>query len=81
MINNVDKILADLSRAARSEPVPCVEVSEQVMRTLTRLPLIAPVDYSSIVFASATLALAATVLVAFFPAWQSLNEPWAAYLP
>ena len=81
MMNNVDKLLADLSRAARSEPVPSVEVSEQVMRTLTRLPFIAPVDYSPIVFASAALALAATVLVAFFPAWQSLSEPWTAYLP
>lgn len=81
MMNDVDKLLADLSRAARSEPAPSVDVSEQVMRTLTRLPIIAPVDYSPIVFASAALALAASALVAFFPAWQSLTEPWAAYLP
>ncbi|MCC6507546.1 MAG: hypothetical protein IT423_00455 [Pirellulaceae bacterium] len=81
MTNNVDKLLADLSRAARSEPAPSVEVSEQVMRTLTHLPFIAPVDYLPIVFAGAALALAAIILVALFPAWQSLSEPWAAYLP
>lgn len=81
MMHNIDKLLADLSTAARSEPAPSVEVSEQVMRSLSRLPAIVPVDYSPIVFAGAALAIAATVLVAFFPAWQSLNEPWAAYLP
>lgn len=80
-MNNLDKLLTDLSRAARTESAPSVEVSEQVIRTLTRLPIIAPVDYSPIVFASAALAVAATVLVAFFPAWQSLSEPWTAYLP
>lgn len=80
-MNNVDELLTDLSRAARTEPAPAVEVSEQVMRTLSRLPFIAPVDYSPIVFASAALAVAATVLVAIFPAWQSLSEPWTAYLP
>lgn len=80
-MNDVDKLLRGLSESARSEPARPLDVRARVLKTVSMQPRLAPLDMVPIAFAGAAMAVAATVLIALLPAWQTLTEPWVAYMP
>lgn len=79
--NDVDKLLRDLARAAQSEPVQPLDVRVRVMQTLSMQSRPAPLDFLPIAFAGAAVAVAAGFIIALLHAWQTLTEPWVAYMP
>lgn len=80
-MKNVDQVLGHLSAAARSEPALRVDVRARVLATLRHRARPAPLDLLPIVFAGASLTIAAATLIAMLPIWRTLAEPWVAYLP
>ena len=79
-MTDVDRLLKDLTSSARSEPLPQIDVRARVIATLADGPRPASLDPVPIAFVGIALTTAAAVLIAFWPAWQALSEPWIAYL-
>ncbi|HUY92082.1 MAG TPA: hypothetical protein VMV10_25295 [Pirellulales bacterium] len=68
-----------LALAARSQRVPQVNVTKQVLATIRRsgYPVVR-VDSPVLVFAGAALAAAALVAIWAFPAWDAVHDPLVA---
>ncbi|MBL8871306.1 MAG: hypothetical protein JNK90_16125 [Planctomycetaceae bacterium] len=79
-MTDIDKVLKDLTKSARSEPIPQVDVRARVIATLADRPRPASLDPVPIACVGLALTTAVAVLIAFWPAWQDLSEPWIAYL-
>lgn len=68
-----------LARAARSQRVPHVNVTKQVLARIRRSGYpIARVDSPALVFAGAALAAAALVAIWALPAWDAVHDPLVA---
>ncbi len=74
-------LLTDLSKSARRESVPAVDVRMRVMESLSVQSQIPRPDLTSVVCCGLAIALSACVVIAMFPTWQTLSEPWVCYLP
>lgn len=80
-MKDTDQLLHDLSTTARSEPPPQVDVRERVLASLSIRSRRDPLDIVPVAFAGAALTVAAAALLIVLPSWQTLTEPWSAYLP
>lgn len=78
-MNEIDSILNQLGDAARNEPSPDCEVRLRVMRTVSVQQPVWKMDMAPIVFSAVTVATAAMIVIAFFPSWQTMFDPWASY--
>lgn len=80
-MNDIDQLLHNLSAAARSEPPPQIDVRARVLASLSVRSRRVALDIVPIAFAGAALTVAAVALTIVLPSWQTLTEPWSAYLP
>ena len=74
-------LLSELSKTARRESVPAVDVRPRVMESISVSSQIPRPDATPIVCCGIAVALAACVVIGLFPTWQTLSEPWVCYLP
>lgn len=80
-MNDVDQLLQNLSATARAELPPPMDVRARVLASLSIRSRRDPLDIAPIAFAGAALTIAAAALLMVLPSWQTLTEPWSAYLP
>ena len=80
-MTNVDKLLRDLSTVARTEAQPAIDVRHSVLETLSAQPQPTRLDLTPIAFTGVAVAVAAAVVIALLPAWQTMSDPWGALLP
>ncbi len=79
-MTDIDQILRELSEAAREESPPPIDVRLSILETLRTRSQPACIDLTPIAFAGVSVAVAATVVFAFLPTWQSLSGPWVGLL-
>ena len=75
----VDTLLNELGSAARSEVGPDVDVRAHVLETIAEHRLVPRLDIAPLLFGGTAITIAAGVLVAFLPSWQTVFDPWALY--
>lgn len=80
-MNDVDQLLRNLAQQAHSLPAQPIDVRARVAQTLAKSTRMDSLDISPLVFAGVLVAIAAGFLVAIFPTWMTLTDPWVAYLP
>ena len=84
-MTDVDRMLRELSTTARDAPPPTVDVRASVARTLARASTTGaappPREVLPLTLAGVAMALAASAVIAFLPAWRTMFEPWAGYFP
>jgi ABC-type phosphate/phosphonate transport system permease subunit len=80
-MTDVDRVLRDLSSIVRSETGPAINVRARVIQTVATQSRCAPLDVLPIAFTGVAVAIAAAVVIVFLHAWQTMFEPWVAYLP
>lgn len=78
-MNRVDTILKQLANEARHEPAPDVDVRIHVLHTISTQRPAPKLDIVPIVFSGVAVTIAATLLVACLPSWETLYDPWASY--
>ena len=76
-MNDVDGLLNQLGKAARREPSPSVDVRERVLQSVSIAPV--KVDWFPVVCGGIACVVAATLLVACLPCWQTMFDPWASF--
>ena len=76
-----DKLLSELSEAARRETAPTLDVRMRVMESISAQKQTLRPDVTPFAFVGVAAALAVCVAIAFLPAWQTMSEPWVCYLP
>ncbi len=78
---NIDKLLRELSNLARTDSLPAVDVRSSVLQTLAAQSQPVRVDLTQVAFTAVSVAVAASVVIALLPAWQTMSEPWVCLLP
>ena len=76
-MNDVDGLLKQLGESARREPSSTIDVRERVLQSVSLVPV--KVDWFPIICGGVACAVAATLLVACLPSWQTMFDPWASY--
>ena len=80
-MTDVDKLLRELSRVARTQTLSMIDVRESVLRTLSAQSQPTRIDLTPIAFTTIAVAVASAVVIALLPAWQTMSEPWVCLLP
>jgi ABC-type phosphate/phosphonate transport system permease subunit len=80
-MTDVAKLLRELSRVDQTDAARAVNVRARVLQTITTQLRPAPLDVLPIAFTGVAIAVAAVVVIALLPAWQTMSEPWVCYLP
>lgn len=80
-MRDVDRLLVDLSRAARSDATPNVDVRARVIDSLKAQSSSGITDIAPIAFAGLAVTVAAVFVFTTLPLWRTLAEPWVAYMP
>ena len=80
-MTDVDQMLRELSTAARDAPPPSVDVRASVARTIAATVAPPPREVLPLALAGVAMALAASAVIVFLPAWRTMFEPWAGYFP
>lgn len=73
------RLLTELSKRAREDNAPIVDVRQRVMETLA-VKSVAP-DIAPLAFGVVAAAIAASVVFVLLPVWQTMSEPWVCYFP
>lgn len=80
-MTDVDKLLRELSSVARTEGQPAIDVRQSVLDTLATQTQPSRIDLTPVAFTGVAIAVAAVVVVALLPAWQTMSDPWVCLLP
>lgn len=78
-MNRLNALLNQLGESARKEPPPEVDVRDRVLQTISVQQPSLKLDTVPLVFSGIAIAVAAMLLVACFPSWQTMFDPWASF--
>ena len=73
------RLLSELSKKSRKDIAPIVDVRQRVMESLAAKSI--AVDIAPLALGGVAAAIAASVVFALLPVWQTMSEPWVCYFP
>ena len=75
---DIEESLGALSRAARQEEPPAIDVRDRVLRTLADAPQVTRLDLLPVAVATMAVTVAIIVVLVCLPSWRAVSDPWIA---